>query len=203
MLESESADELVRRVRGGEEEAAVELVRRYEPIIRRQVRVWLRMQDPRLRRIFDSMDVCQSVLASFFVRVAHGQYDLEKPDQLAGLLVGIARHKLLHEVERHQSVKRDVRRDRAEVTEASVEPSIASPDPSPSRYAYGKELLAEFRRRLSSEERQLAERRGDGQGWVAIASDLGGTPEARRKQLTRALDRVSRELGIDSGDLDF
>ena len=56
--------DLITRVRGGDSAAAAELVRRYEPAIRRVVR--LRLTDQRLRRAFDSMDVCQSVLGSFF-----------------------------------------------------------------------------------------------------------------------------------------
>ena len=67
----------MRRIRSGDGSAAEELVRHYEPIIRREVR--LRLEDRRLYRVFDSMDVCQSVLGSFFLRAAAGQYDLERP----------------------------------------------------------------------------------------------------------------------------
>src|SRR5262245_28986230 len=84
--------ESMRRIRAGDEQAAAELVRQYEPLIRRAVR--LRLEDQRLRRVFDSMDICQSVLASFFVRSAAGQYDLEQPEQLLNLLVRMARNKL-------------------------------------------------------------------------------------------------------------
>src|SRR5439155_1979963 len=100
MPENESAVELFQRVRGGDGAAAAELVRRYEPAIRRRVRVWLRLQDPRLRRVFDSMDICQSVLASFFVRAAAGQYELQDPGQLIALLFRMAQHKLAHQVAR-------------------------------------------------------------------------------------------------------
>ena len=55
-----------RRVRAGDEEAATELVRRYESAVRIEVR--MRLADSRLRRVVDTMDLCQSVLASFFVR---------------------------------------------------------------------------------------------------------------------------------------
>ena len=82
----------IQRVRAGDQAAAVELVRRYEPAIRRVVR--LQMRDPRLRRILDSMDVCQSVLASFFLRAATGQYDLNQPAQLLRLLAVMARNKV-------------------------------------------------------------------------------------------------------------
>ena len=33
--------------------------------------------------------------------------------------------------------------------------------------------------------------------WPDIAAELGGTPDARRKQLARALDRVAAELGLE------
>ena len=83
----------IARIRAGDEQAAAELVRRYEPAIRTEIR--MRFSDPRLRRVVDSMDVCQSVLASFFVRAASGQYDLERPEQLVRLLVTIARNKVV------------------------------------------------------------------------------------------------------------
>src|SRR6516164_4483752 len=109
----ESYAEFIRRVRQGDERAAEDLVRRYEPEIRLEVRTWLRLRDPRLRRVFDSMDVCQSVLANFFLRVAAGDFDLERPEQLAALLAGIARNKLSEHVRHHQRQRRDVRRVQA------------------------------------------------------------------------------------------
>src|SRR5262249_21361832 len=87
--------DLIRRVRAGAAGAASELVRRYEPALRRFVRVHLR--DPRLRRVLDSTDICQSVLATFFVRANLGQYDLDTPDNLLKLLATIARHKVTNQ----------------------------------------------------------------------------------------------------------
>jgi len=75
-----SFDELIRRVGGGDEQAAAQLVRDFEPVVRRVLRS--RLWGARARREFDSMDICQSVLAIFFVRVAAGQYDLKEPDDL-------------------------------------------------------------------------------------------------------------------------
>src|SRR3954468_23495881 len=100
--------EFIRRIRAGDGQAAAEMVRRYEPLIRREVR--LRTEDRRLERVFDSMDVCQSVLASFFVRTAAGQYDLDRPDQLAGLLILMARNKLAATARQQHRQRRDPRR---------------------------------------------------------------------------------------------
>src|SRR5262245_38595662 len=127
--------ELVRRVRQGDERAAEELVRAYETPIRVLVRA--RLTDPALRRHFDSVDVCQSVLASFFVRVAAGQYDLESPQQLIGLLVRMAQNKLRTRVRFHYQECRDVNRlgDPAEAD------GVALSEPGPDRVAAGRELL--------------------------------------------------------------
>src|SRR5262245_44774361 len=138
--------DFLRRIRAGDEAAAAELVRRYEPAIRLEAR--LRLGDARMRRVLDSMDICQSVLASFFVRVAVGQYDLERPEQLVGLLVTIARNKVIHQTRRQRAGTRDHRRNVA-VEAGGLE--VAAGDPNPSRVASGREMLQEVRRRLSEE----------------------------------------------------
>jgi hypothetical protein len=57
--------------------------------------------------------------------------------------------------------------------------------------------------RLTPEERELAHRRGAGQGWAEIAAALGGTADGRRIQLRRAIDRVAPALGlVDDGEGD-
>src|SRR5947209_1299085 len=109
MPEPNEFTDFLRRIRAGDQHAAAELVRRYEPLIRREVR--LHLEDSRLGRLFDSMDVCQSVLASFFLRTAAGEYDLDRPDQLIGLLVTMARNKLASAARRQTQQKRDHRRE--------------------------------------------------------------------------------------------
>ena len=79
MLEENAFASFLQRIRAGDDQAAVELVQQFEPLIRTEVR--MRLSDPRLYRLFDSMDICQSVLASFFVRAAVGQYDLTNSQQ--------------------------------------------------------------------------------------------------------------------------
>src|SRR5262245_29454715 len=98
--------ELMHRVRTGDQDAATELVRRYEPTIRRIVR--FRLGGASLA-VFDSMDICQSVLSSFFVRVASGQYTLETPEQLIKLLATLARSKLAFQLRKQHAQRRDPR----------------------------------------------------------------------------------------------
>ena len=192
MTDERAFVDLIRRVRADDQQAAAELVRQYEPEIRCEVR--LRLRQARLRRLLDSMDICQSVLASFFVRAASGQYDLQRPEQLVALLVTIARNKAIRAVRRQRAQRRD---DRRHVVLSGSSPDLASAEPSASRIVSGRELLAEVRSRLSEEERRLADLRAEGRQWAAIASEVGGTPQARRKQLARAIDRVSIEIGLE------
>jgi RNA polymerase sigma factor (sigma-70 family) len=193
-IEAKQYAEFICRIRAGDEQAAAELVRLYEPEIRLEVRTWLRLRDPRLRRVFDSMDVCQSVLASFFIRAAAGQYDLERPEQLVRLLVTIARNKVAYQARRQQAQRRDQRRD-VEADRPGQEPAGA--EPSPSRIVSGRELLAELRQRLTPEELRVADLRAEGRQWAEIAAVLGGTAQARRRQLARALDRVAVQVGLE------
>src|SRR6266404_4654229 len=101
MSEANDFHDLIRQVRAGDDAEAAELVRRYEPAIRRAVRI--RLGDTRLARAFDSMDVCQSVMASFFVRAALGQYELDAPEQLLKLLATMARNKLADHARQQQA----------------------------------------------------------------------------------------------------
>jgi DNA-directed RNA polymerase specialized sigma24 family protein len=189
MYESTMFPDFIRRIRAGDDQAARELVERYEPVIRCQVR--LRLRDPRLFSRFDWTDICQSVMASFFVRAAAGDYELEQPDQLLRLLVVMTRRKLANQKRRHCAEMRDCRR-MAECDPAYLDGRMQVP--SPSRLVGGRELLAEVHRRFSQEERQLADLRADGCEWNEIAGRLGGTADARRKQLARAVDRVEQQL---------
>src|SRR3954469_15995745 len=136
MIEEVDFQDLIRRIRAGDEAAAAELVRTYESAIRRAARV--RLADSRLRRLFDSMDICQSVLASFFVRAALGQYELEQPEQLLRLLVDMSRKKLVDRAREHGAARRDYRRAQGGGPNASE--AIAA-TPSPSQQVAARELL--------------------------------------------------------------
>jgi DNA-directed RNA polymerase specialized sigma24 family protein len=192
MVETGAFVELLRRVRGKDEQAAAELFRHYEPAIRLEVR--LRLRDRRLRRVFDSSDVCQAVLATFFARAAAGQFALNRPHELLQLLFVIARRKLALHV---RQVLGPTRHPGELGERAPEEWEAADPQPGPDQLAANRELLREISSRFSDEERRLWELRSQGLSWPEIASALGGEPQARRKQLSRAVARVLRELGLE------
>lgn len=193
MDDAPSFAELLRRVRGGDQDGAAELVRRYEPAIRRAVR--MKLTDTRLRRTLDSVDVCQSVLGNFFVRAAAGQFDLDAPEQLLRLLVSMAHNKLIDHARREQASRRDARRVRTDGGPPLE--AVADPHETPSEVVAGRELLERVRSLLSEEERSLMDRRRQGCSWEKLAAEAGTTPDALRMKYSRALDRVARQVGLD------
>ena len=198
MPEASDFQDLIRRVRAGDEQAAAELVRSYEPAIRRAVRI--RLADTRLARAFDSMDICQSVMASFFVRAALGQYELDAPEQLLKLLATMARHKLADQVDKERAECRDNRR--VEEGSAETREIVAAADqPQP---AGGRPRAA--RRRCSA-----ACRRRNGSWWRCGTRAWSGPPSppswaAAPKRCANAWPApptaIAQELGLDESTHD-
>jgi DNA-directed RNA polymerase specialized sigma24 family protein len=191
MLEDQEFQDLLRRLRQGDEEAAARLVREFEPEIRRLYRV--QFQDARLRRVFDSADILQSVLANFFLQAAGGRLEVRHPAELLKLLRKMVHNKYLDKVAYQRAGRRDVRR-----LEASLDAlhAVADGGASPSELVADLEVLELVVSRLTPEERWLVEQRVRGRPWEELAAERGAGAEALRKQHARALERVRRELGL-------
>ena len=195
MTDESDFQELWRRVRQGDPAAAESLIRQYETELRIIARV--RLKSPGLRREMDSMDICQSVLANFYVRATSGQFELKGPDDLLKLLATMVRNKVIDKARRQQTNRRDVGREVA--TTADVDP--AGNDQTASQIVAAREIYEKFQQKLTADERDLVARRHAGAEWDEIAADIGGTPEALRKRCSRAIDRVAEELGLDESGL--
>jgi RNA polymerase sigma-70 factor (ECF subfamily) len=186
-------EDLIDRVRQGDQAAAAELVKRYEPAIRRTIR--FRLANSGLAPILDSMDISQSVLGNFFVRAAAGEFDLGNAEQLLKLLTRMARNKLISKARQYQAARRDQRRVEQSPT---VVYELADGNETPSDQVAAKELFREAYKRLTPEEQRLVDLRGQGKEWSDIAEQLSGDPVLLRKRLSRAMDRVARELGLEA-----
>ena len=175
-------EKLLNALREKDEEAASELVRRYEPLIRRVVR--MRLTDPRLRRVFDSIDICQSILANFFDEAALGQLAVSTEIHLRNFLVRMATNKLIDKV----------RREQHNAGGLSEEWEPAAVDPSPSQVVAQRDLAQAIQSRLSEKERWLAEKRAEGKSWAEIAQETGETTDSLRMMYARAVARIRSQL---------
>ena len=95
----------------------------FEGVIRREARLGWKTSG--CYRVFDSMDISQSVLTSFFARASTGHFELETPEQLVNLLMQMTRNKLAMQVRRQRALRRDDRLTwtRVRVDELDVESS--------------------------------------------------------------------------------
>ena len=181
--------DLVEGARLGDDQAVNELVRRYEPEIRRFVRV--RLTDWRLRRSFDSQDICQSVLCRFFARLGDGGFQLHEPRQLVGLLLTMARNKLRDEVRKHRTVRRGGNNAQHGIEEKTLE-YLVDREREPGQQVADAEIVALVLHELPSQDQYLAGEWMRGRQWEELAVELNSTAEALRKRLSRALQRVAR-----------
>lgn len=186
MSENEDFVDWIKRVRAGDPVAAEKMVRDYEPYIRRAARS--RLRSSQLRRVLDSVDVCQSVLASLFKRTAKGQYELETPEQLQKLLTRMVQNKVT-DAWRKLTVRilgsGDVDLGQIPSNELAVDDSVCA-----------LEVVALVRDHLPTEALELFDLRAAGVEWNDIARRYGATAEALRKRLTRALATAAAQAGV-------
>ena len=182
-------DHMVAGLRAGDPAAVRACVEMYEPEIRRAARV--RLRDPRLRRLVDSIDISQSVFRRFLTRCQDGAYVIDRPEQLLALLVTMTRNRVTdwarkREVESHLSYSDWM------VGEADRQP--ASREDDPKALLERHELAEIVREKMSSLEYTLFIARAEGESWESIGRSLDQSPEALRKRLHRGLIRIRAEL---------
>ncbi len=184
---------LIDRLRRGDAAAAEEIVRRYEPLVRREIR--LRIVDSRLSRVYDSIDFVQEVLASFLLRVRHSEFELHEERDLVRLLTAMAKNKVVSGSRRILSDKRDGKR--VDPSEFLMAASVAREE-TPSKIIELRELIESAHDRLSEDERQIAAFRRENLSWDEIGKRMNSTASACRIKLSRALHRISIELGLET-----
>ena len=187
--QKESVD-LLERWRDGCEEAAAEMFERY---VARLVGLARLRISPVLRRRFDAEDIVQSVYRTFFRNAREDRYVLKRSGDLWRLLVGITLNKLHRHIEFHSAGKRSFRReDSFPLTGENVwinAEAVAS-GPTPSEAIAVLEELDRVILSLTSQQREIFEKRLEGLSIEKIAQDIGRSERTVR----RALGKVRIEL---------
>ena len=189
---SDGADlaELIRKARNGDQNAMEELVKQYEPHLKRIIR--FKLTNARLRRFMDSLDVCQSVLGTFFAQLFDGKFETASPKQLASLLALMAQHKVIDRARKH-----DPNRHQVEVVGGEALDALAcDKNPSPLSEIANHDLVDVVRHHLSPENQQVLDLWLNGIGWDEISKRFTLGAEALRKRLNRDIDRAALKLGL-------
>jgi DNA-directed RNA polymerase specialized sigma24 family protein len=184
-------EDLVERVRAGDAAATTEMFATYGPIIKKVVAAIMRVES--MMRAADPSDIYQSVMASFFIRVALGQFEISRPEQLTALLQKIAKNKVADLARRPEH-----RAGFVPVAAPGVSGiELADTAKGPASQVMWKDLLDEVRKRFTDEERRVSDLRANGLKWDDVAAQLGEKADAARKRLDRAIERITCELNLE------
>jgi RNA polymerase sigma factor (sigma-70 family) len=161
--------ELLERIKNGDEDAARELLARYES----KVRLVVRRQLPRLLRSrFDSLDFLQSVWGSFFYKIRTGPNDLDEEQNLLTFLAWAARNKVIDEYRRAATQRQDIKREEPLESQRDQEHCLATGD-TPSQLAQAHETFDRLRGLLPEDQRVIVELKAAGHSCREIGDRLG------------------------------
>jgi RNA polymerase sigma-70 factor (ECF subfamily) len=176
--------ELLERLRDGDEAAAGRFVAEYEPYLKQIVR---RNLPDRLRTKFDSSDVVQSVWVQFLPGLRKGVWSVEDRACLQALLSTMVRRRLVSRYRRHRA---GIEREDHSVQDLAALPQ--SRVPPPSETARAGELWERMLAACPTEHHAILRLRRQGLTLQEIANRLG----LHEGSVRRILRQVARDLAI-------
>src|SRR5262249_25132751 len=127
MMDAATIDDLLHRLRSGDETAAAEVYRAYEPFLRRVVRRRLPTQ---AQARFDSGDVLQSVWADLLPGLREARWRFADAGQLRAFLIRVVQNRLI------DRSRRALRQAAQEEPLAALPEEPPAPQPRPSEHAH-------------------------------------------------------------------
>jgi RNA polymerase sigma-70 factor (ECF subfamily) len=195
MPDDPSFEELLARLRHGDESAATAVYNRF---CQRLIALARCRLDQRLRQKVDPEDVVQSAFKSFFPRHAEGQfdgYDLHNWDSLWGLLVVITLRKCSRKIDHFFGPKHDLRREKhltppQDSSVAGWEALAAGPTPDEEVQLI--DLVEQTMRQLDPRERQVLQLRLQGCTVAEVAAQMDRSEFTVQYILRRIRKRLER-----------
>lgn len=185
--EGEEVRDFLRRIHEGDEDAARDLLLKYEA----EVRLVVRRQLPRLLRSrFDSLDFLQSVWGSFFHRVRTTPTEFDDGRHLVAFLARAAKNKVIDEYRRAGSQKGDMRREEPLWSEGDRPKDVAAQIETASQVAEAKEAFVMLRDLVPEERRALLELKAAGLSSREIGQRLG----ISERTVQRVLEDLRRKV---------
>lgn len=190
-----SFQDVMGRLRAGDQDAATEVFRRYAGRLIGLARSRL---DPLVRRKEDPEDLLQSVFKSFFIRHAEGQWDLGGWDGLWGLLTAITLRKCGRKMVHFRRDRRDVRRETFPAPAGDTSSPVweaAAEGPTPQEAAMLAETVEHLLSDLSERDRQIVVLDLQGHTAAEVAAQTGCSERTAHRVLDRIRKRLERLRG--------
>ena len=183
-------DDVMTRLRDGDEAAAAEVFRRFT---HRLIGLARGRLDHLIRRKVDPEDILQSVYRTFFSRYAQGGFSLDSWDSLWGILTVITVRKCAYRQKYFRAARRDVGREVAPpVVAEPAGPSIEAlaRDPTPSEAARLTETVELLMRELTGREREMLALALQGCSVPEISASVARTERTVQRVLKRVRARL-------------
>jgi RNA polymerase sigma-70 factor (ECF subfamily) len=198
MSEDGSFDNLMARLRAGDNDAATQVFNRFA---NRLIELARRRLAPQIRQKLDPEDVLQSVFRSFFAHQAAGQVkDLGNWDNLWSWLVVITLRKCGKRKDYFFSASRDVHREipaEAYGDACDSENGQSSDEPTPSEAAMLTETVEQLMNRLEGRHRQILSLVLQGYTVTEISFQVGCTERMAYRVLERVKDMLE-EMRVEA-----
>jgi RNA polymerase sigma-70 factor, ECF subfamily len=187
-----SFENLMTRLRAGDEAAAAEVFRRFTHRLIGLARARL---DHLIRHKVDPEDILQSVYRTFFSRHAKGGFILDSWDSLWGMLTVITVRKCDYRRKYFRAARRDVGREitvRAESDSTAPEAEALARDPTPSEAARLAETVELLMRELTGRERDMLGLSLQGYDVAEISGRVARTERTVQRVLKRVRERLEQ-----------
>jgi RNA polymerase sigma-70 factor (ECF subfamily) len=188
--EDDDVQELLARIRAGDEAAARELAGRYEA----EIRLVVRRRLPRLLRSrCDSIDFLQSVWGDFFHQIRTDPARFKDSRHLLTYLIRAARNKVVDEYRRACRLKQDARREESVWPDGRRTQDIAGDVDTPSEMAQAREEFDRLLGLLPEGRRAILEWKAAGLSSQEIGDRLG----ISARTVQRVLEDLRRRSGTE------
>jgi RNA polymerase sigma-70 factor (ECF subfamily) len=183
-MASEPLNDVLERLCSGDDAAAEQVFREYEPYLRMVVR---RMLPAQLRSKFDSHDVVQSVWADLLHGFRDAGWRFADAAHLKAFLVKVTRNRFLDRVRRHKNAMKQER----SLSDLDAVENAAHPDPRPSEIVQSDELWQKMLALCPPAHRQLLDLKRQGCSLAEIAGRTGLHPSSVRRILYELAHRLA------------
>ena len=185
-MSADPIDILLGKLSAGDEAAAEQVFRTYEPYLRMVIR---RQLSPRLQAKFDSIDVVQSLWADLVEGFRERQWHFENANQLRAFLLTAARNRFN---DRYREHRRSLELEQPISANGKSEP-FASDDPTPSEVVQAHDVWEHLLEICPPEHRRLLELKRQG----ASLEDLVAQTGMHEGSIRRILRMLGRKMAAN------
>lgn len=197
--EGASFDELIARLRAGDEAAAEQIFHRY---LQRLTALARSRLSNRVRRKIDPEDIVQSVYNSFFGRFANGQFTIPTWESLWSVLVVMTLRRCGRWAQYYQAAMRDVGAERSQgpLSGSSVHDWEAlADDPTPAEAAMLSELVERLLSEFDAKHREIVTMSLQGCSVAEISAEVGRSERTVQRVLEQVKAKLERMRAEDNG----